>query len=72
MSQYESSTGESLPPPSVTGSTGSIGDDELDDEGEFETRHGKMTSIDSVADADDEEGIEYRVRKRRRKEEEVA
>jgi hypothetical protein len=73
MSQYESSTGESLPPPSVVGSTGSVGgDDELDDEGEFDTRHVKVASMDSVADADDEEGIEYRVRKRRRKEEEFA
>jgi len=73
MSQYESSTGESLPPPSVVGSTSSVGgDDELDDDGEYEPRRVRAVGADLVADADDEEGIEHRVRKRRRKEDEVA
>jgi hypothetical protein len=74
MSQYESSTGESLPPPSVVGSTSSVGgDDELDDEVEYETRQRvRVAGVDAVADADDEEGIEYRMRKRRRKEDEAA
>jgi hypothetical protein len=71
MSQYESSTGESLPPPSVVGSTSSVaGDDELDDEGEYETRRGVMPLANNHygSGGDEDEGMEYRVRKRRRKE----
>ena len=71
MSQYESSTGESLPPPSV-GSTSSVaGDDELDDEGEVDSvRRVRVANPESVKDVE-EDGMEYRVRKRRRKDEEM-
>ena len=63
LSQYE----ESLPPPSVIGSTSSVaGDDELDEEGEYETRRGIPLMNGDGGDEDD--GMEYRVRKRRRKE----
>ena len=72
MSQYESSTCESLPPPSVIGSTSSVaGDDELDDD-EYDTRGVRVVGQDSVADDIDEEGIEHRMRKRRRKEDDPA
>jgi hypothetical protein len=68
MSQYESSTSESLPPPSVVGSTSSVGgDDELDEEGEYD----KRSRFNSVMDEDEEEGVEFRHRKRRRKEEDL-
>ncbi|CAG7847032.1 SubName: Full=Uncharacterized protein {ECO:0000313/EMBL:CCA68234.1} [Serendipita indica DSM 11827] len=71
MSQYESSTGESLPPPSV-GSTSSVaGDDELDDEADDSARRVRVANPDSVKDVDEDDGMEYRVRKRRRKEEEM-
>jgi hypothetical protein len=76
MSQYESSTGESLPPPSVIGSTSSVaGDDELDDDGEFDNRSVsvRVRNPDSVVDmdADDDEGPERRAHKRRKKEDEA-
>lgn len=82
MSQYESSTSESLPPPSVIGSTSSVGgDDELEEEGEYERRRIRILPVTGVgnpaaaegfsAHREDDDGIEYRVRKRRRKEEEV-
>ncbi|PVG04886.1 hypothetical protein CPB86DRAFT_803595 [Serendipita vermifera] len=70
MSQYESSTGESLPPPSVVGSTSSVGgDDELDEEGDHDKRS-RINGHDSVAD-EDEEGVEFRHRKRRRREDDM-
>lgn len=54
-SLYESSTGESLPPPSVSGSASSVGgDDELDDIGN-----------------EDHDSLEQRRRKRRRKDEDA-
>lgn len=71
ISQYESSTGESLPPPSVVGSTSSVaGDDELDDEGEYETRISVFPLVNNHhgSGGEEDEGLEYRVRKRRRKE----
>lgn len=69
MSQYESSTTESLPPPSVVGSTSSVaGDDELEDEGEYDNKHIRVVGQDPVMDDNDEGGFEHRMRKRRRKE----
>ncbi|KAG8834266.1 hypothetical protein FRC17_009275 [Serendipita sp. 399] len=71
LSQYESSTGESLPPPSVIGSTSSVaGDDELDEEADGEARRVRVVNHESAMD-EDEDGLETRLRKRRRKEDET-
>lgn len=68
MSQYESSTGESLPPPSVIGSTSSVAGDDEDEDGDYERQRGQMAVMGNNR-MDEDDGIEYRVRKRRRKEE---
>ncbi|KAG8787731.1 hypothetical protein FRB91_011715 [Serendipita sp. 411] len=71
VSQYESSTGESLPPPSVIGSTSSVaGDDELDEDGDIDQRRVRVITHETTMD-EDEDGLEHRLRKRRRKEDET-
>ncbi|KIM34248.1 hypothetical protein M408DRAFT_325701 [Serendipita vermifera MAFF 305830] len=74
MSVYEGgSNSESLPPPSVVGSTSSVADDELEEGGEYESKHVRVVGQEPVVvEKSDEEGIEYRVKKRRKKEDELA